>query len=362
MPGNFLIGGRSGRTGEGSRIYAESDSLEDKFNKSFAHILKGVNPGVISQAQNLAGAARGEVTGAGKLRRLGDDLLALFTGTRIIRIDAKKDLNWLSAEFNRLNRAVDDTEKFYKTKNYLDRPPSVMVDEFNQMQEEAFRIQKKFYTQLKDMQMLDLDEDTLKEIMEKSGVSSNIIFNLMEGQFTPVNFSEPQFERKVKNLEKVAEQQSNDKTGYYVNEDFVYPQEELREVQEEWSDKQFFPETWNAETKQLEGGYKPEEVGYKRDEKGKLIRDDRGKLIKEPTFLDKAVPYIKEKISPFSGMMGQKSQTPLPPTPGIDPQIVGQGANLQANRDVMQTGLTSTEQGLLSNEEKAIRLRQRGLA
>ena len=198
--------------------------------------------------------------------------------------------------------------------------------------------------------------------MEKSGVSSNIIFNLMEGQFTPVNFSEPQFERKVKNLEKVAEQQSNDKTGYYVNEDFVYPQEELREVQEEWSDKQFFPETWNAETKQLEGGYKPEEVGYKRDEKGKLIRDDRGKLIKEPTFLDKAVPYIKEKISPFSGIMGQKSQTPLPPTPGIDPQIVGRGANLQANRDVMQTGLTSTEQGLLSNEEKAIRLRQRGLA
>ena len=58
----------------------------------------------------------------------------------------------------------------------------------------------------------------------------------------------------------------------------------------------------------------------------------------------------------------QVAQTVLPPTPGVDPGIVGQGANLQANRDVMQTGLTSTEQALLSNEEKGIKLRQRGLA
>ena len=58
----------------------------------------------------------------------------------------------------------------------------------------------------------------------------------------------------------------------------------------------------------------------------------------------------------------QVAQTALPPTPGVDPGIVGQGANLQASRDVMQTGLTSTEHALLSNEEKGMRLRQRGLA
>ena len=357
VPGNFLIGGRTGRTGEGSRIYAESDSLDDKFNNSFAHILKGVNPGVIAQAQNLAGAARGEVTGAGKLRRLGDDLLALFTGTRIIRIDAKKDLNWLSAEFNRLNRAVDDTEKFYKTKNYLDRPPSVMVGEFNQMQEEAFRIQRKFYTQLKDMQMLDLDEKTLKKIMKKSGVNEKIIRNLLKGEFTPVNFSEPRFDRKIQDLEKVAEQQSNDKTGYYVNEDFVYPKKELKQVQKNWKKRKFFPETYNKETGQMEGGYKPEEAGYKRDAQGKLIRDDRGRIIKEPTFLDKAVPYIQEKISPFIGMMGQKSQTPLPPTPEVNPGAVASTPPINS-----QTGLTRTENALLSREEQAIRLRSKGMA
>ena len=124
-----------------------------------------------------------------------------------------------------------------------------------------------------------------------------------------------------------------------------------------WSRKKFFPETYNEETRRWEGGYRPELEGAVTNDKGNVVYDENGKIKKEPTFLDKAVPYIKEKISPFSGIMGQKSQTPLPPPPGIDPQIVGQGANLQANRDVMQTGLTSTEHALLSNEEKAMRLR-----
>ena len=115
-------------------------------------------------------------------------------------------------------------------------------------------------------------------------------------------------------------------------------------MQENWKDKEFFPE-----------GYKPEEEGYKRDAQGKLIRDDRGKIIKEPTFLDKAVPYIKEKISPFSGIMGQKSQTPLPPTPEVNPGAV-------ASRNMSPTGLTAGENAYLSNEEKAIKLRNKGMA
>ncbi len=32
-----------------------------------------------------------------------------------------------------------------------------------------------------------------------------MINNLMEGIFTPINFSEPRFETKVENLEEVAE-------------------------------------------------------------------------------------------------------------------------------------------------------------
>jgi hypothetical protein len=53
------------------------------------------------------------------------------------------------------------------------------------------------------------------------------------------------------------------------------------------------------------------------------------------------------------------SKAPLPPTPGGDPTMI-QPAVQQAS--LTQTGLTPSEQALLSPEEQAIRLRQRGMA
>ena len=48
---------------------------------------------------------------------------------------------------------------------------------------------------------------------------------------------------------------------------------------------------------------------------------------------------------------------PLPPTPGVNQQAVA-----QAPQQAGATGLTYSENALLSNEEKAIKLRQKGLA
>ena len=52
------------------------------------------------------------------------------------------------------------------------------------------------------------------------------------------------------------------------------------------------------------------------------------------------------------------TQSALPPTPAVDPAVI------QTNQleSVSQTGLTHSEQALLSPEEQAIRLRQRGMA
>ena len=52
-------------------------------------------------------------------------------------------------------------------------------------------------------------------------------------------------------------------------------------------------------------------------------------------------------------------QSALPETPGVNPALVKQ---VLPSANVMETGLTPTEQALLSNEEKGIRLRQRGMA
>ena len=108
-------------------MYTQSDDLGDKFIKSFLYILDGVKPGVITSSEKIAGALGKDLTKGGKPLNLKDELLALFAGTRIIRIDVKKDLRFKAAELNRLLRAVDENEQFYNVNNYQNNTPDKLV-------------------------------------------------------------------------------------------------------------------------------------------------------------------------------------------------------------------------------------------
>ena len=74
---------RNGRKDQGGTVFAASDDLGDKIVKSFAYILDGVKPGVFVNADNIAGALGKDLTKGGKPLNLKDELLALFTGTKL---------------------------------------------------------------------------------------------------------------------------------------------------------------------------------------------------------------------------------------------------------------------------------------
>ena len=85
--------------------------------------------------------------------------------------------------------------------------------------------------------------------------------------------------------------------------------------------------------------------------------------ITEPEPVKQSFNYDFEKYY-VSGVWMDKAKAeapkqPLPPTPSVDPKVM---KDPMVNTNLMQTGLTQTEQALLSNEEKSIRLRQRGLS
>ena len=65
-----------------------------------------------------------------------------------------------------------------------------------------------------------------------------------------------------------------------------------------------------------------------------------------------------DKLQQEAPPVEETSKAQLPETPPVDPKLVSQ----MVNTNVMQTGLTPTETALLSNEEKVIRLKQRGMA
>ena len=97
---------------------------------------------------------------------------------------------------NRKLRATDENENFYNVDNYQNNTPSDMVRTFIKMQEEAFRIQKDMFIRIQDLKLLDLDEDEIEEIMIASGASKKIVKNLIDGEFTPVNYSKKDLKQK----------------------------------------------------------------------------------------------------------------------------------------------------------------------
>ena len=108
--------------------------------------------------------------------------------------------------------------------------------------------------------------------------------------------------------------------------------------------KEFFP-----------NGYEPAEARAMRDAKGRIVRDERGNIKSEPSFLDKVVPKIKNLVVPGSPFSQAPSQTPLPETPGVDAQ------QFVSNTNVSPTGLSASDNAYLTNEEKTMRLKNKGV-
>lgn len=337
---------RKGKKSQGGTVFSAGDDLPDKFAKSLAYILDGVKPGVLVSGDKIAGAFGKDLTKGGKPLNLKDELLALLAGTRIIRIDVKKDLKFATSNMNRMLRAVDENEDFYNVDNYQNNTPGDMVETFKKMQEEAFRIQKQMHITVKDLQLLDLDEDDIEDIMIKAGTNKKLAQSIIDGEFVPINFSKPRFETKVNTLETEVENFTGEKFRYRLNEEFVFPEFELEDVIDDYEDKEFFERGKE---------YKPEEFEYKLDKKGNVLLDDNGNPVRDEGFikstLRKLTPIVKEKTQELMNdyNMSEIKTPPLPNMPMPDAKLV---ANVPQKNQI--TGLTRNETALLSQEEQEI--------
>ena len=282
-------------------------------------------------------------------------MLALFAGTRIIRIDVKKDLKYFASDMNRLLRATDENENFYNVNNYQENTPNDMVKTFEKMQDEAFRIQKDMYIRVQDLKLLDLDEDVIKDILIESGVNKKLANSIIDGEFTPINYSKARFETKVKTIENELEKEIG-KFTFRLNEEFVFPEDDLDDVIDEYDDREFFKETFDEESEQFVGGYYPDRVDYKLDDKGFLITDDDGNPIPDDGFikrnLRKVAPIIKKGFNKLVNPLSNDFKVQAPPLPQTPQPNVQMANNIQQKDPI--TNLTRTETALLSPTEKVI--------
>ena len=301
--GMMDIYGRKGLDEDGNKIWNPRDSLGEKFKAGMEHLAYKYSPGNYPALKRLYAAALGENVN-GRKYELPDELLG-FLGTRKVKINVPKTMEFKITQFKKDSR--DERSLIYKGTLYGGdgvNDSNEIIKQYifaNNQRLETFNKMRRVYDAAK---VLGMRNREIKELFEKR----------QEG---------PAFEAIIKNKFKPFSITDGYKQAY--------------------EDKAKENNVENPLTRSVIRTIKKIERKLKRQRLNKDYIIDEKDWIREP-----------KKTSSLG--FGDT----LPNTPAPNAQVV-QTAALPAS-GAMNQGLTATENALLSEEEKQIRLRSRGLA
>ena len=92
-------------------------------------------------------------------------------------------------------------EHFFSESNWQNRPAPVLVAEFENIQDQAFKAQFEVYEMFKkSLESGLLNRYDVEEILKDRGFSYTQRTNLIDGVFTPVTYSKPAMEKRADNI------------------------------------------------------------------------------------------------------------------------------------------------------------------
>ena len=303
IPRGLIVGGRGGETKTGSKVYSPTDDGPTKFMKSFGHIIKGVRPTAIDTGEKIIKGLEKDVKRGGQPVTLEDELLALFSGIRIINVDVPRTMQYKITDYNKKFKSATTAEKFFSLQDYQRRGPLVIADEFRNIQEETYRTNQDFHFILQDAIKVGVPERELKRLMRGRGISVRNIRKLIKGKNIPYTAYKERMKKRLKEAEKIGKEQGEGK----INREYFYPRRLLKQIEREYKDKKL-----NTAPKEIE---------------------PVSQLPAEDTTATASLPAPEIQTPPL----------PVTPQPVVSPNLLAQNKRL-----------TPTEEALLSPEEKII--------
>jgi hypothetical protein len=295
---------RNGVTRRGTRIFNPREPLGDKIYKSIKHATYTMSPGSLPQLKRLYKAAMGE-TIKGQRYEIPKELAGFF-GFRGVDITPDRTLDFKIQDYRRDKRAERNLIYMGTLTGDPVTDEDKIVRQFILANKQHLETMSKIKRVVDAAQTLGMRRKEIKRLFEDRGLGSLYSKYLRRDKFQPFTISEG-----------------------------------------------------------MEDAYK--QLAKKYDIENPLNRDVKKRIkkiikkLKKQKLNDDYVITESDWMSalPRAGAVqtAQRSQTPLPPTEGVNPELV-----TQATPNITQTGLTHIENALLSNEEKAMRLRQRGQA
>ena len=263
--------------------------------------------------EKIQEAITGDVSRGGVPRNLTDEALALFSGIRIINVDVPRTMQYKITEYNKNKRLVTSTEKLFSLQDYLTRGPAVLLDEFRDIQDENYRVNRNFYNVLKDAETVGMSERDLRKLLNQRGISRKNARSLLKGKNIPYTGYKERMKKRVKEAEKLAKDEGRGR----VNRNYFYPRSEFRKIEREYKRKSLNPEA-------------------------PVNR----------SIIDSVMDLFSERTTPQGETVktAQVQEIKTPPLPGTPmPNVKTAAANVNPI-----TNLTRTQEALLSPEEKII--------
>ena len=292
---------RGGRTAEGRELYTEQTPFNEKVSRTMAHLAEAFYPSYKPFTRTYQ-AITGEPGRGGTLYEVPNELGGIF-GLRREEIDPKKTMGFYVTDFQEGER--NSRKEFTgKTLTGEIKTPQYLIERYYVANKSLFEVQQKMANQLKDAKTLGMSKSELATLFKSRGLSDETVNDLSRGKFDPFVPSE----NIIKRFREISNQ-----TGQ--PNPYIEAQSTLRSINNAFRQQNLFqPLTINLDQfLNIQG-----EEGF---------------------------------TSPLSlGMPPQSMPNASILTPPVN-QVAG-----------LQNGLTPTENALLSESEKQMRLRQRGLA
>ncbi len=365
-----------GRDKNGVQVFLSSDEPSTKIDKFMAHWFKTVKPGGVASAQKIFDAIQGDVQkGSGVPIELNTELFKLFGGSDV-KIDMNSAFRYKIADFK--STFIDSKEPRYRqTADFRNAGPRYLEAQYNQMNKEAFNEQYQFYKAvraarglnnieekkakvdlLKTIPASELDKkylnkdgtrkttrNLLKQVIDDSKLLNDVDLMtilidrvgestaelILSGYFKPMPTGIGKGNKQgVLNTRMNTIYRSNPGIDKFFPREYFLP-ESLEVLKEQWSVRRF--EDYENESE----------------------------YIKEQDSTEPSEYFNDDLLSPRLDTSSLPTETP-------PVQVADSGeaipANLSSSNGVVNqtSGLTSTEEALLSPSEQLIRKTQRGIA
>ena len=298
------IWGRGGVSRQGTRIFNEREPLGTKIYKSIKHAAYTMSPGSLPQVRRLYKAVMDESL-KGQKYEVPPELMGFF-GFRGVNIDPPRTLDFKIQDYNRDKRAERNLIYQGTLTGDVVTDNDKIVRQYILANKQHLETMSKIKRVVDAAQVLGMRDKEIRNLFKDRDQESLYKKYLRRNKFQPFSITEG-MEQAYKDL----------------------------------SEEKGIPNPLNKNVKN----------------RLKKIRKQLKKQRLNSDYIIRESDWTASLPVNQGTQLAQANQVPLQATPGVNPEVVA-----QAPQQAGATGLTYSENALLSNEEKAMRLRQKGLA